>query len=302
MQMPEAINWPKKSRDIHNHHMDSTVWDRFKFRDDDIVVASYAKAGTTWTQQIVAQLVFQGAEDVDTERLSPWVDIRVLPPEARAALEEQQHRRFVKTHLPVDALVFSPRAKYLYIARDGRDVVWSFYNHHSSANQIFYDALNNTPGRVGPPIERPMEDIHEYYRQWFERDGYPLWPMWENIRSWWEIRDLPNVKLLHYNDLKRDLAGSIRSIGNFLGISTDEKAFEAIVGHCCFDYMKAHADKMAPAGGIFWEGGGKSFIHKGTNGRWKDILTPGEVEEYEQRAIAELGPECAAWLTNGSKS
>ncbi len=30
-----------------------------------------------------------------------------------------------KTHLPVDALVFSPEAKYLYIGRDGRDVIWS---------------------------------------------------------------------------------------------------------------------------------------------------------------------------------
>jgi aryl sulfotransferase len=100
--------------------MNSTVWNTFKFRDDDIVVATYAKSGTTWTQQIIAQLIFDGAEDIDVHSLSPWVDLRIIPPEVIAGLELQTHRRFVKTHLPVDALVFSPKAKYIFIGRDGR--------------------------------------------------------------------------------------------------------------------------------------------------------------------------------------
>ena len=56
--------WPVKTRELHNHHFDSTAWNDFAFRDDDIVIATYAKAGTTWTQQIVGQLVFGGADDV----------------------------------------------------------------------------------------------------------------------------------------------------------------------------------------------------------------------------------------------
>ena len=87
-------------------------------------------------------------------------DLHVPPKEVKLPyVEAQTHRRFLKTHLPVDALVFSPRAKYLYIGRDGRDVVWSLYNHHANANQLWYDALNETPGRVGLPIERPTEDL-----------------------------------------------------------------------------------------------------------------------------------------------
>jgi aryl sulfotransferase len=100
-------NWPQKTRDIHNHHFDSTVWDDFRFRDGDIVVATYAKAGTTWTQQIVAQLLFNGAEGIDLSVLCPWIDLRVPPKEEKLAMiEAQANRRSVKTHLPVDALVY----------------------------------------------------------------------------------------------------------------------------------------------------------------------------------------------------
>src|SRR3954453_16330915 len=102
----KAIDCPAKSRELHNHHFDSTIWNDFAFREDDIVVATYAKSGTTWTQQIVGQLLFNGAEDIDVHNMSPWVDLRIMPPEAIAGLEQQSHRRFVKTHLPVDALVF----------------------------------------------------------------------------------------------------------------------------------------------------------------------------------------------------
>ena len=291
-----TVEWPVKTREMHNHHMNSSVWNSFKFRPDDIVVATYGKSGTTWTQQIVAQLVFDGSEGVDIHQISPWIDLRIIPPEAIAGLEHLPHRRFVKTHLPVDALVFSPAAKYLYIGRDGRDAIWSMYNHHANATESWFDAFNDTPGRVGPPIERPPASIHDYYRQWFERDGYPLWPFWENIRSWWAIRDLPNVKLMHFNRMKADLAGSIGEIAEFLDIPINEKTFPAIVEHCTFDYMKAHAELAAPMGGIFWEGGAKTFIYKGTNGRWRDTLTAEDIKAYEARALAELGQECAHWL------
>jgi hypothetical protein len=65
-----------------------------------------------------------------------------------------------------------PEAKYVYVARDGRDVVWSMYNHHANANALWYEALNDTPGRVGPPIEPPPSDIRQYFREWLERDGF----------------------------------------------------------------------------------------------------------------------------------
>lgn len=291
------IAWPEKTRDMHSHHFDSTMWDGFEFRDDDIVIATYAKAGTTWVQQILAQLLFDARTDLPVAEMSPWVDIRVPPKEVKMPMiAAQEHRRFLKTHLPVDALVFSPKAKYLYIARDGRDVVWSMYNHHAKANDLWYEALNDTPGRVGPPIERPPESVHRYYRDWFENDGDPWWPFWENMRTWWEIRGLPNVMMLHFAELKADMAGQIRRIADFIDVEIDEEIFPKILEHCSFDYMKTNGSASTPMGGAFWVGGAETFINQGTNGRWTDTLSEEEINEYDDRAVAELGEECAQWL------
>jgi len=300
--MAEII-WPIKTREFHNHHFDSTIWNDFNFRDDDIIIGTYAKSGTTWVQQIVSQLIFNGEEGLPVAEMSPWLDLRVPPKEIKLPeVEKQTHRRFIKTHLAVDALVFSPKAKYIYIGRDGRDVVWSMYNHHTNANDFWYEALNDTPGLVGDPIERPPATIQQYFHDWMEKDGYPFWPFWENIRTWWAIRDLPNVKLIHFADLKADMPGEIRAIADFLEVSIDETKWEPILEHCSFDYMKANASPSVPLGGAFWEGGAKTFVHKGTNGRWRDILTENDTRTYEERANIELGEECASWLMNGSRS
>jgi aryl sulfotransferase len=293
---------PRKTRELMNHHMDSTIWNDFAFRNDDIVVATYAKAGTTWTQQIVGQLVFQGDETVAVHDISPWLDLRVPPAQEKLqALEAQTHRRIVKTHLPLDALVFSPNAKYLYIGRDGRDVLFSFYHHHRQANALWYAILNDTPGRVGPPIGPPDPDVRRYFRTWLEQDGYPFWSFWENVSTWWAARDLPNVKLVHFNRLKADLGGEMRAIADFLEIDIPEARWDAIVEHCGFDYMKANAARVAPLGGAIFDGGAETFVNKGTNGRWRDVLSPEEIAAYEAVALEKLGPDCARWLATGER-
>jgi aryl sulfotransferase len=295
------LKLPKKTRELHNHHFDSTIWNDFQFRDDDIIVATYGKAGTTWMQQILGQLIFNGAEGIDVAEMSPWMDLRVPPKEVKLPeVEAQKHRRFLKTHLPVDALVFSPQAKYIYIGRDGRDVVWSLYNHHANASPMWYELLNDTPGLVGPPIGKPPESILQYFHDWLEQDGYPFWSFWENVKSWWEIQDLPNVLLVHYARLKQDLPGEMRRIAEFLDISIDEGKWDAIVEHCSFNYMKQNAAQTVPLGGVLWEGGAQTFIHKGTNGRWRDTLPAEESQRYELLAKQKLGEECADWLATGS--
>jgi aryl sulfotransferase len=298
--MSATVTWPVKTTEMHNQHIDSTIWNDFKFRDDDIIISTYAKSGTTWMQQIISQMLFNGDTEIDTQAMSPWIDFRLPPKEVKLPqVEAQTHRRFIKTHLPVEALVFSPKAKYIYIGRDGRDVLWSLYNHHAMGNEAMYDALNNSPGRVGPPLEPPPDDIREYWHTWLAKDGFPYWSFWENVRSWWAIRNLPNMMMVHFDVLKRNMPAEMRRIARFLDIPIDESKWDVIVEHCTFDWMKEHGEKIVPLGGVMWKGGTKTFINKGTNGRWKETLTAAESAEYEAKALAELGPECAHWLATG---
>jgi aryl sulfotransferase len=294
-----AIAWPQKTREIHNHHMDSTQWNGFPFREGDIVVGTYAKSGTTWTQQIIAQLLYQGDPDVAVGEISPWWDLRVIPPEVREAVIAFPGRRLLKTHLPADALVISPKAKYLYVGRDGRDVAWSLHNHHLNHSDLAFQLLNETPGLVGPPLPRADPDVRRYFNFWLETDGGHHWSFSENVRSWWDIRDLPNVQLVHFARLKADLEGEMRRIAAFLEIDLPESRWPAAVEHCTFDWMKANAAKVAPLGGAVWNGGGETFMHKGTNGRWKDVLSAEESQAYERTALRRLGADCARWLAEG---
>ncbi|MBW8753089.1 MAG: sulfotransferase domain-containing protein [Sphingomonadales bacterium] len=295
--MDSTTELPRKTRELQNHHMDSTVWNDFQFRDDDVIVATYGKSGTTWTQQIVGQILLGPDPSLPVAEMSPWLDLRVPPKHVKLPeVEAQTHRRFVKTHLPVDALRFSDKAKYIFIGRDGRDVIWSMYNHHANANAKWYEAMNDTPGLVGPKIERPNPDICAYFREWLERDGFPFWAFWENIRSWWEIRHLPNVMMVHFAELKRDLGGKMRAIADFLDVSVAPELWPELERYCSFDWMKANAAHVAPLGGAIFEGGAETFINKGVNGRWQEALPAADSAAYETKAIEELGAECAAWL------
>ena len=300
MQSNENIAWPKKRRELYHNHFDSTIWNDFPFRDDDIIISTYAKSGTTWLQQIVAQLIFNGDADQNVAEMSPWVDLRLPPREVKLPeIEAQTHRRFLKTHLPVDALEFSPKAKYLFIARDGRDVVWSFYNHHLNMTDEMIAALNEAAGPDSEPFEPVTLGIDDYFRRWLDKDGHPIWQFWHNISTWWEVRHLPNVKILHFAALKKDMPGQIREIAKFLDIEVDEAKWDAIVEHCSFEYMRKNAEKSVPLGGAPWKGGARTFIHKGTNGRWRDVLTAADNNKYETHALENLGPECANWLATG---
>ncbi len=287
-------------RELVNTLMDSNRWNGFKFRDGDIVIGTWAKSGTTWAQQIVSQLIFNGAEGIPAADVAPWVDMRVLPfDDMIAGIEAQTHRRFFKTHLPADALPLLPTTKYMYIGRDGRDVSFSWHNHLMVMADWLYEAFNTPPGLACGPLVRPDGDIRKWFNGWLAGEGYSADTFWPHVQSWWDIRHAPNVMLVHFANLKADMAGEIRRIARFLDIEIDEATWPAIVEHCSFDYMKKNADSLSQLGTTAFEGGLKSFIHKGTNGRWRDVLGTDEIERYERMARDNLTADCAQWLATG---
>lgn len=282
---------------------DSTRLNDFPFRDDDIMIGTWSKSGTTWTQQLVAQLVFQGDPGAYGQMLSPWPEFRIAPLEvAYAQAEAQAHRRFIKTHSPFNCLPYKPEIKYLFIGRDARDVVWSMFNHHEIMNPEAFTLFNDAPGRVGPPWTHEIRDVHQFYLTFLEQGWMPGHTpdtnFWNCIKQWWQVRDLPNVKLVHYNNLKADFVGEAKKIAAFLEIDVAEELWPQIEKHCSIDYMRELSGKFEDLHIIF-NGGGQNFINKGTNGRWKDVLSQEEVDRCDEIAVREMGEACAHWLKTG---
>jgi aryl sulfotransferase len=288
----------QKKFEVRRNHIDSTMWDGFTFRPDDIFIGSYAKSGTTWLQTIIAQIIFNGQEGLNVAQMSPWIDMSVPSKEDKFLLcEAQKHRRFLKFHVPMEALIFSLEAKYFYIARDGRDVLWSLYNHHEKANDLYFQVINDPAILVGDAFPKMDLPIREYFNRWLDRDGYPYWEYFTNIKSWWDASLChENIMLVHYSDLLNDREKEIRKISDFLGINWKQLDMERIMVHTSFSYMKEHAENFSPLNGSFWEGGGKTFINKGTNERWRDVLTQVDIQKYENISLEKLGPRCQSWL------
>src|SRR6185437_8889095 len=118
-------------RDYRTWVMDSRRWRPYRPRAGDVVIATAPKSGTTWMQQIVSSLVFQDPQPRSLYDVSTWIDARFLQSEAETyrAFEAQVHRRFPKTHVPVDGLPIDDEAFYIHVARDGRDAALSMHNH-----------------------------------------------------------------------------------------------------------------------------------------------------------------------------
>lgn len=291
-----GVVWPVKQRELVQWVIDSRPWNDFAMRSDDIVITTWAKSGTTLMQQIVGQLIFAGEPDVYCEERSPWIEFRLREGDAARAVE-QTHRRYLKSHLALDALVYSPSAKYIAVSRDIRDTYWSWHNHHMSFNEGVLAFISSLyPDQR--PFTYPNPDPRSAFLEWLENDAYPNWSFWDYTQSWFDNRHLPNLKMVHFADLLADLPGQIRQIAEFLEIEIDAKTWPSVLKHCGFDYMRGLAIGKEGMRMIFKEGGA-SFFHKGTNGRWRDVLTASDIDHMDAIVAKHLTPDCAHWLATG---
>ncbi len=293
------------TRLVRNVIMDSRHWDRFTPRDDDIVIATPPKCGTTWMQRIVSLLVFQSAAPVPLHEISPWVDCRfMMPLEAMIPmLEAQRHRRFVKSHLPFDALPVFDEVRYIHVARDGRDACMSMHNHAMNYTPDMlaqFSAIGRGDETIGKPMPPLAKDPGQFFRDWIsggeEAHGGHFF---ETETSYWAERGLPNLLLVHYNDLKADLDGEMRRISAFLDIPVNEEIWPALVDAARFENMKAQGRDLLPGIENAFQGGHESFLYRGTNGRWREVLSDDDLALYEEKSAAALTPSLRNWLACG---
>ncbi len=306
---------PEVTRTYINPHLDSTRWEIYTPRHDDLVVTTSYKCGTTFTQQILYNMLVQNTYEAEhfpeIDTISPWIDARFHPEsksELRELVEQMPGRRFLKSHLPLDGLPYFPEVKYLIIARDPRDVFMSLVNHYGTYTDLTYQAL---VWDGEPQMPRYDGDVRTLWRNWisrgwfdWEQEGYPFWQNMGHTRSYWRYRNLPNFLFLHYADMIRDTPAAIRRIADFIDHRLDDDEVADIARAVSFKRVKeqaiaeTQATRDEPQGFI---GGQASFINKGTNGRWRNLLNEEDLELYRATRDRVLPPDCARWLEEGGE-
>lgn len=272
---------------------DSTRWIGFPFRAGDIIVSTRSKSGTTWMQMICALLVHRTASlPAPLAELSPWLDWLVRPRnEVVAALEAQEHRRVIKTHTPLDGVPIDPRAHYIVVARQPLDLAVSLYHQGDNIDrtrlaELTGAANNKTSDR--PPLK-------EWLRTWIASDNDhmdSLPGVMAHLTDAWHRRDEANVVLVHYDDLREDLAGAMAALADRLGL---EPPTPELVEAATFDRMRDRAADLAPdSQGVLKSRA--AFFRRGTSGAGREALDEAGRAAYELRARELAPPDLLAWL------
>jgi hypothetical protein len=280
---------------------DSARWTAFSFRPGDIVISTRSKSGTTWMQMICALLVF-GTPDLPAplSQLSPWLDWLVEPEhEVLARLDAQQHRRFIKTHTPLDGVPIDARATYVVVARNPLDTAVSLYHQGDNLDRDRLRALTGQPEPASAPGARPP--LSTWLRTWIESDDDPRRSldslpgvMW-HLSDAWERRTEPNVVLVHYDDLVADLDGEMRRVARRLHMTPPDARWTDLVRAATFKQMRVHADRVVPdRAGVLKDA--SAFFRLGRSGAGESVLGPDGVARYRERSARLAPPDMLGWL------
>jgi hypothetical protein len=256
------------------------------FRDyvpeaQDVFVMTYAKSGTNWMMQIVYQLIHHGEGEYDhIHNEVPWPDAKLINPMMRdyaIPLEQAtgwqtapERKRVIKTHLNWELLPYSEKARYIAVIRDPKDVFVSAYFFMKD-------------GGMGPA----MPSVDTMYRL-FLADKFLLGGSWPaNAAAFWAQRDRPNVLVVSFASMKRDLEGTVRRVARFLDIQVPDEIIRTVCEKSSFEYMKRIDHKFGIGKVIAGSTPGK-MMRKGRQGGSGELLTPERQRELDAHCMAEL--------------
>jgi aryl sulfotransferase len=289
---------------------DSSRWDGFAFRAGDVVISTPPKCGTTWTQMLCALLIFDGPDfPAPLNQLSLWLDKCTVPlAEMTAAYAAQTHRRFIKTHTPLDGVPRQADFTYLVVGRDPRDAAISFEHH--AANMDFAHLVELRAAVVGNedlaeiPVPRVRsEDPAERFRSFLVDETYGRPPtlakVLHHLDTGWQRRREPNVALFHYADYQTDLVGELLRLASVLGIPCSSERARELAPEASLARMRERAAEVAPGASQGNWKDVRAFFRSGGSGEWRARLSAADLAAYEARVAQLVGADLAGWMHGG---
>ncbi|XP_051020142.1 amine sulfotransferase-like isoform X3 [Acomys russatus] len=196
----------------------------FEIRDDDVFIVTYPKSGTTWAQQILSSIYFEGhrnsTENTRTVQRAPFFEYNYF----KLDYVKMPSPRIFSSHLPyylVPKGLKSKKAKIVYLYRNPKDVLISFF-HFSKLISIIEATYT---------IEHYLDiflDGKVHGSRWFD-----------HIRGWYEHRHDFNIMFLSYEEMKKDLRSSVLKIYRFLEKELNEEVVDTVVRQATFQSMKS---------------------------------------------------------------
>jgi Sulfotransferase domain len=289
---------------------DSARWAEFELRSGDIVISTPPKCGTTWTQMLCALLVFDGPVfPAPLERLSPWLDQTARSmDEVRAAYDSQPHRRFIKTHTPLDGLPERDDVTYVVVGRDPRDVAVSMEHHVANFDIGRFLELRERAVGLDDLAELPArralsDDPVERFRTFVTIDELggtaTLATVLHHLGTAWERRGAPNVAMFHYSDYLADLPGEMVRLATALGIGLTRSRAEALAPEAGIERMRERASDVVPSASLGLFKSTEAFLRAGSSGEWRARVTEADMAGYERRVAELAAPDLARWAHQG---
>lgn len=253
-------------------------------RPSDVIVASFPKTGTTWTQEI-CYLIMNGidVEKANSKHLEDRIPFIEIPSIGIRGIEALPNPRIIKTHLPYDEIPSSflkNKTKIVYIARNPKDTAVSYYHF---IKLLGYCAYTGT--------------LEKFLDMFVDEDFNIMYsPYTKHIIDFWNRRNDGHVLFLTYEGLQKDFKGEIRKIANFLGKPITDEQVDKIAAHCNFDSMsKNPMTNYSRSGAVIKvDTVDYGFMRKGKVGDWKNHFTPEmsrKVDEYVERTLRGTGFE-----------
>jgi hypothetical protein len=258
---------------------------------------------------LCALLVFDGADlPRPLGELSPWLDMLTRPIDDVVAMyESQDHRRFVKTHTPLDGLPLRPEATYVVVGRDPRDVAVSMQHHNENLDmdrvrELRAETVDPADDGAVTPRVAPA-DPDEWLEHFIEQDdlGGPasLALVLNHLSKAWEHRTDANVALFHYADYRADLPAELLRLANALEIPLTAARATELASEASIERMRERADHVVPSAELGIWRDTAAFLRAGSTGEGAGRITGRHEARYQERVRALAPPDLAAWAHEG---